>query len=109
MIRKSILGLVLTLFVFTCGWTAARSVKTGSDFERVQLPVLKVFSAKDGKAVFRAYLVKWKDQEVIVPDPLIKSNYKEGDTASVLVMKHRYPNEKPGPDLLSFTVAPETP
>src|SRR5580765_5962686 len=83
-----------------------------SDAENIQpqpfeTAVLKVFAAKDGKAIFRAYVVKWKDQEVIVSDPLAKSDYKEGDTISVLAMNHAFPQGKEPYRLLHFTVVPE--
>lgn len=106
---KSLLVVALTVVIFTVGWTVASSLTPNSDSERAQLPVLKVFSAKDEKAVFRAYLVKWKSQEVIVPDTLVNTDYKEGDNANVLVMKHKYPNDKSGPELLSFALVPVRP
>ena len=48
--------------------------------------------------------MNWKDQEVVVRDPLVKTDYHTGDTMPVLVMKNKYPNGKTGPDLLSFVV-----
>jgi hypothetical protein len=77
--------------------------------ERFELKVLKAFAAKDGEAIFRAYLVKWKDQEVVVSDSLAKSNYKEGDTITVLAMNHPFPQGKEPHRLLSFTVVPPPP
>jgi hypothetical protein len=74
--------------------------------ERLELKVLKVFEAKDGEAVFRAYLVRWKNQEVIVSDPLARSNHKEGDTITVLAMNHPFPQGKEPYRLLGFTVIP---
>ena len=76
--------------------------------ERLELTVIKVFSAKDGDAIFRAYLVKWKDQEVIVSDSLARSNYKEGDTITVLAMNHPYPQGKEPHRLLAFTIVPSS-
>jgi len=71
--------------------------------------VLKVFAAKDDKAIFRAYLVTWKDQEVVVSDTLAKSDYKEGDTISVLAMNHPFPQGQESYRLLAFTVVPRRP
>ncbi len=76
--------------------------------ERVDLKVLKVFSAKDGEAIFRAYVVEWKDQEVVVSDGLAKSNSQVGDTISVLVMKNPFPQGKEPYNLLHFTILPPT-
>ena len=106
MTKKSLLGVALPVLMFTVGWTAANSLTPKAEAESTQLKVLKVFTAKDGEALYRAYLVKWTDQEVIVPDTLVKSNYQVGDTATVVVMRHKFPNEKPGPDLLSFAMEP---
>ena len=50
-------------------------------------------------------MVRWKDQDVVVRDPLIQTNYQVGDTINVLVIKNKYPAQ-PGPDLLSFVVVP---
>lgn len=71
---------------------------------RFEAKVLKVFTAMDGEAIFRAYLVKWKEQEVIASDPLAKSDHKEGDTISVLAMNHPFPQGQAAHRLLAFTV-----
>src|SRR4051812_34871791 len=69
--------------------------------------VLKVFSAKDGDGVFRAYLVQWKGQEVIAGDPLLNSNYQVGDSIAVLAMNIPLPHGKPEHRLLQFHVLPK--
>ena len=74
--------------------------------QRLDLKVLKVFAAKDGEAIFRAYLVKWKDQEVVVSDSLAKTNYQVGDTIPVLAMNHPFPQGREQHRLLAFTVVP---
>jgi len=83
--------LILALILSAVAVLAADSliVEPGvsSSHDVVQLPVLKVFTAKDGEHSFLAYLVKWKGAEVIVSDTLARSSYKVGDTLPVLVMK----------------------
>jgi hypothetical protein len=74
--------------------------------ERVDLKVLKVFSAKDGDAIFRAYLVEWKGQEVVAEDRLVKTDHRVGDMVSVLVMRSPYPQGKEAHGLLHFSVMP---
>lgn len=74
--------------------------------QRFEATILKVISAKDGDAIFRAYVVKWKDQEVVATDPLVKSNFKEGDTIMVLALNSAYPQGRESYRLLSFTVVP---
>ena len=44
-----------------------------------------VFAVDDNGAKFRAYLVKWKDFNVIVSDPLAQTDKKEGDTITFVV------------------------
>ncbi len=105
---KKVTLIAFVVVVLSCGivWTGAMPTTPARDYEVLNLKVLKVFSAKDGEAWFRAYMVKWKDQEVIVDDTLAKTNYNEGDTIRVLAMRNKYPNNKPGPDLLHFAVTP---
>jgi len=72
--------------------------------ERVQLEVLKVFSANDGNYQFRSYLVEWKGQEVVVDDILLYFDYQVSDQACVLVMYTDHPNENQETELLSFAL-----
>lgn len=53
--------------------------------EMTDSTVLKVFSAEGGGAKYRAYLVKWKNQEVVVTDMFGGPELKEGDTAKIMV------------------------
>ena len=72
----------------------------------VQLEVLKVFYAKDGDAIYKSYLVKWKDQEVVVNDSLAGTDYRKGDIITVVAMAHSFPNNEKEHGLLSFEIAP---
>ena len=109
MTKKALLVFAMTILLCAFGWSVARPPTPEEGWENAQLQVLKVFSARDGDAIFRAYMVNWKGQEVVVRDTLAKSDYHVGDTAPVLVMKHKYPNGKVGPDLLSFEVVAQPP
>ena len=75
--------------------------------QRFEAVVIKTYTAKDGEATFRAYAVRWKDQEVIASDPLAHSDYHEGDTITVLAMNHPFPQGKEPRRLLGFTVVPK--
>jgi hypothetical protein len=75
--------------------------------ESLQAEVLKVFSATDNNAVFRAYLVKWKGQEVVVSDPLAGSAYGVGDSIRMLAMNHSRPGGQDKPRLLAFSATPQ--
>jgi hypothetical protein len=105
--KRVLLGAAMIVMLSAVSWTRAISHVPEGTWETADLQVLKVFSAKDGDAVFRSYMVNWKGQEVIVRDTLVKTDYRVGDTAPVLVMKHKFPNGQAGPDLLSFEVEPE--
>ena len=105
MTKKLLLMVAVTIIVCTVGWSAARPLPV-PETSREKLQVLKVFSAHDGEAVCREYMVNWKNQDVVVKDPLILTNYQVGDTINVLVIKNKYPQGQPGPDLLSFQVLP---
>jgi len=72
--------------------------------ESAELKVLKVFLAKDGDAIYRAYLVRWKNQEVVVCDTLARSDYHVGDKAKVLVMRNSFPNGEEKYGLLHFAI-----
>ena len=105
--KKVLLGLSVATLLCVIGLTMAMPSEQERGYERADLQVLKVFSAQDGEAVYRAYLISWKGQEVVVRDTLVKTDYRVGDKATVLVMKHAYPNGQVGPDLLSFEIVPD--
>ncbi|MEW6305717.1 MAG: hypothetical protein AB1705_19740 [Verrucomicrobiota bacterium] len=74
-----------------------------SRYEVVESPVLKIYTANDGKHRFVAYLVKWKDSEVIVSDALAQSHYKVGDKITFLAHKTTVGKRDSGTiDSLSF-------
>jgi hypothetical protein len=103
------LGLVLVLAISGLVAFAAEKMTVApgltNSYDVVQSPVLKVYSAKEGKHRFVAYLVKWKDSEVIVSDPLAKSDYKVGDTISFLAQKITVEQKDSGTvDSLAFTL-----
>jgi len=101
-------GLAVPLFAAEKQSSSPPASSPGSH-ETFTSEVLKVFSATDSNAVFRAYLVKWKGQEVVASDPLVTTEYRVGDTATVLAMNLPFPNGKPGPALLAFQITAPVP
>ncbi|MFO1477149.1 MAG: hypothetical protein U1F98_10915 [Verrucomicrobiota bacterium] len=103
--RNSLLLMAATLCVAVV-WIAAgiaeEPAAVQKHHEQVEAKVLKVLAAKDGAAVFRAYIVSWQGHEVVASDPLVATAYKEGDVAPVLVMWMPYPDGRPGSGLLAF-------
>lgn len=98
--------LVFGLFVAVASPIAfgADSGYPGATYEVMQSTVLKVYSAKDENHKFVAYVVKWKDAEVVVSDPLAESNYKVGDTIKFLAQKISVPKSAPPVDTLMFVL-----
>ncbi|MDD5774074.1 MAG: hypothetical protein PHX78_11480 [bacterium] len=91
---------------FVRDWTTSEAYTSQSMHESFKAEVLKIFSAKEGDALFRVYVVKWKGQEVIADDPLVSSDYKVGDTATILMMDLPHPSGKANKRLLNFTIMP---
>jgi hypothetical protein len=104
--RIMLLALAIVMIVSAVAWIAATPSSSVGETESANLKVLKVFSAKYGDARFQAYMVNWKGQDVIVADVLVTTDLHEGDTISVLMTRHKYPGNRPGPDLLHFSVQP---
>lgn len=104
---RRILSTALLAFFFSLSSSfAAESSDEKIPPERFETKVVKVFAASDGAAVFRAYVILWKGQEVIASDTLARTNYKEGDVITVLAMNHPFPQGKEPHRLLAFTVSP---
>jgi hypothetical protein len=76
----------------------ASSMEAGN----VERKVLKVFSVQDGIYIYRAYICEWNGEEVIVQDPLSRSEYKIGDTINVMIFKFPYLGADRGSDLMLF-------
>ncbi len=59
--------------------------------EMIEAQVVKVYSAVDDGAKFKAYVIKYKDSEVVVMDPMGTSDKKQGETIKVAVMRMEMP------------------
>ena len=77
-----VLGLALSVPSF-----AAPKLAAEQSHEIAELLITKIYSAKDGAAVFNGYVVSWKGQEVVVSDSMAKWDFRVGDTIPVLVLK----------------------
>jgi hypothetical protein len=77
---------------------------TQSTFDTEEAPVLKVFSAEQDGHRFIAYLVKWKDFDVIVSDPLGRSNFRDGDKIRFLAQRVSLQNKSIDVSTLNFTL-----
>ncbi len=108
--RRAWLVVFLTLAAWPL-WSAEPAVAAEEKIppERLQLKVERVYAAAEGAARFRAYVVKWKGQEVVVSDGLAQTDYKVGDTITVLAMNHPFPQGREDHRLLAFVVMPPRP
>jgi hypothetical protein len=93
----------LLAFQFACGSetnTADEMMPDLGNIEMKKVTVLKVFSAEEEGAKYRAYLVKWNNQEVVVQDILGGPAHKAGDTVKVMAQKL----DMPGSKILQFII-----
>ena len=73
-------------------------------YETIQSKVIKVYSAEDNGAQFRAYAVKWKDNEVIASDVLGKTSKKVGDSITFMAQRIEMPRGEKKVKLLQFMI-----
>ncbi len=73
-------------------------------FETAQSKVIKVYSAEEDGARFRAYVVNWKDNEVIVTDVLGRTHKKVGDTITFMANRIEMPQGEEDIKLLQFMI-----
>jgi hypothetical protein len=97
--------LIAFALLFTCAF--AKEPQPSATHWMATVKVLKVFSAKHGDAIFRAYLIRWQNQEVIAQDTLATSDYHVGDNISVLVITAPFPKGRKPYGLLSFHIMPK--
>ena len=71
-------------------------------FGTEQAQVLKVFSAEDNGARFRAYQVKWKNQDIIVSDMFGTTDFKEGEAITFMSQNIEVPAGEKNLKMLQF-------
>jgi hypothetical protein len=59
--------------------------------ERAESEILKVYAMEDQGSTFRAYVVKYKGNEVVVSDPLATTSKKVGDKITILATRVEAP------------------
>ena len=87
---------------------ASASTETG------EAEVLKVYAMEEQGAKFRAYVIKYKGNEVIVSDDLAKTNMKVGDKLSFVAIRIEVPSGSEKIRALKFmplysTILPDPP
>jgi hypothetical protein len=101
----SLFAISAALFCMVCYGDDQGAQKPANDkaaplSDIAEAKVLKVYTAKDDKHKFIAYVVKWKDDEVVVSDPLAKSDFKVGD--SIRFMVHKWQSQGSNPDIFTL-------
>lgn len=108
--RRGQICCVIVMVVMAGLWVTSVTAQTPqaedvqSTFETEEAPVLKVYSAEEGGHRFVAYLVKWKNCEVVVSDPLARSQFHEGDKINFMVQKVSLPGSPMKVPSLNFTL-----
>jgi len=79
---------------------------TKASYEVVRAPVLRVYAAEDDGYKFVAYVVKWKDTEIIVSDALARTSHQPGETIAFIAHKIHLDNPKTGSSIsaLNFQI-----
>jgi hypothetical protein len=105
---------VTTLLIALISWTVHAQDATTSrtalpigmtgGYETAQSKILKVYSVEDEGAQFRAYVVNWKGNEVIVSDALGTTNMKVGDEVTFMAMRIEIPEGDQKTKLLQFMI-----
>ena len=110
--RPSIIGILTVIILATCAYGDDSKDLTEFDmpggmtgcFVTVQSEVLKVFSAEDNGARFRAYQVKWKNQDIIVSDMFGITDFQEGDTITFIAQNIEVPADQKKLRMLQFMI-----
>lgn len=110
--KTLIAGCVLAMLLAVCAHAGDTNALAGFEmppgmagcFETERAQVLKVFSAEDNGAHFRAYQVKWKNQDVIVSDMFGTTNFNEGDTITFMAQNIEVPAGDKKLKMLQFMI-----
>ena len=107
-------SLLTALFILTLPWVHAAETPlpatpgmpagmTGA-YETLKTKILKVYAAEDKGATYRGYVVNWKDQEIVVTDPLGKTDKKEGEEITFMAQRIEVPMGNENIKMLQFMV-----
>ena len=83
----SIFSAVLTSVAWGQAPQPVPGLPPGTQAERGEAEILKVYSIDDQGAKFRAYAIKYKGSEVIVSDDLARTSYKVGDKLDYMAIR----------------------
>jgi len=74
--------------------------------ERFESNIEKIYSLDDQGSVYRAYVVKYKGSEVVVPDLLAQTPRKVGDKVTVIAARVEMPFGGTTLKTISFQIMP---
>lgn len=74
--------------------------------EDTTVPITRVITVDDGGAIYRSYVVKWKGQEVVVVDNLLRMERKAGDMLPIRVLRYVAVGAGDGRRVITFAIAP---
>lgn len=73
-------------------------------YETLESEIVKVYQADHNGAKFRAYIVKWKDQEVVVSDPLSSTDKNVGDKITFIAQTIEMPFGEKKVSMIQFMI-----
>jgi len=89
--KAALLASIVSAALTSVAWSQAPQpipgLPPGTQAERAEAQILKVYSVDDQGAKFRAYVIKHKGSDVIVSDDLAKTDYKVGDKIDYVAMR----------------------
>jgi len=89
--KTILLATAITAIMATTSWGQQRTppaMPPGMKVEQAEAEILKVYSMEDQGAKFRAYVVKYKGNEVIVSDNMAITSKQVGDKIKFTVIRH---------------------
>jgi len=94
--------IVILLVLTTATGCDLLRMGVNSSFTIEHAKVERAFHAEADGHRFVAYMVTWKATQVVVSDPLCKSNHREGEEITFMAQRIAIPG---GPKTLSFALA----
>lgn len=107
---KRIPLLVISVMLLSgCGKIAERITNRfipgfSNSFETVTGTVSKIYAAETNGFVFRAYVVDWNGQEIVISDPLGQSSKSVGDSVSFMAQSMAMRIGATTNKMLNFTI-----
>lgn len=89
--KTTLMASLVLVVIAALAWAQAPApvpgLPPGTQVERGEAEILKVYAVDDQGTKFRAYGIKYKGKDVIVSDDLAKTDYKVGEKIDYMAMR----------------------